>query len=297
MVLGSCIKRSNFSVYRNQIIAAASFASLAAGIVGFLYFMPKMILSRMIFKQPEKHYPNASLTLDESGYASEVKSSTGAKVSMVIDDKKRNADDANKDKILVVFCNSEQTMSEARDHLRTALDDQYGKVVYFDYPNTGLSKKGKIIVDKESLVAAGEAVVEELMKTNKCSNITVYGHSLGAGVAAETAVRLQRKGHDIGGFICDRGFTSSSEAASAKMPKLPKWLASVCMWLYNMELKTEYNFNKFQGSKHAVYTNIRDLHLLGSAFKGDKETGVGLNRGHLAPPTSEVLSPLSSFKR
>lgn len=201
--------------------------------------------------------------------------------------------DAKNDKVLIIFNPNGVVLKKL---LEIGFDDvfksSYSKIVLWDYPNTGGSSGKFFLNPKQDLVDAGQEVTRHIVNNHgiEAKNITFYGWSLGGGVAAEAAVKLEALGIKVSGLIVDRSFTSITDYMKKNM-FIPKFISKPLTLLFSLNLNTKENFDKFKGNKKSIYT-LTDEVIGKAIFSGEGENFIKIELGHMdiIPPSPKYIA-------
>lgn len=190
-------------------------------------------------------------------------------------------------KILIVFNPNAASKEQMQKALPLKeLGARYGKVVFWDYPNTGGSKSGQWITDRKGLVDAAVAVAE-YVADGKYDDLYFYGWSLGGAVAIEAAYELQTKGFVVEGLIIDRTFTSVSKYIRENM-YIPEIIGDVFTYIFRIDFDNALMLQQLKAqNKKILYSNADEV--LGSAIlkscpssiESNKCNAIEMKSGHL----------------
>lgn len=131
--------------------------------------------------------------------------------------------------------------------LKTWLDFGYN-VLVFNYRGVG-SSKGK--VSRNGFVFDGEAAVKFVKDRLNVNHIILHGHSLGAGIASEVALK-----NPYVCFCSDRTFSSLSKQVRHMLGNcVIGTVASGLIRLFGWDYDIERNWDKIKGKKWILHLN------------------------------------------
>lgn len=182
-------------------------------------------------------------------------------------------------------CNLSQCapmVAEVRSALKSS-------ILIFDYPKYGRSE-GEL--GEAGCYAAGDAAYDWLARQVSPEQITLYGESLGGGIATELATRKKHKA-----LVLVMTYTSIPDMAQKQFPWLPG------RWLVRTQFNNLAKIGKCSGPVFVAHGDDDGLipfehgEALFAAAQEPKQFFRMKGVGHGAPLTPECLTSLAAFLR
>lgn len=160
---------------------------------------------------------------------------------------------------VIVFCGNFYSYDVMIPTLKKMAEENKWKVIVFDYPNVRNSTG--LVLSQNVLINAGIAQVNRLLQSGvKAENITLYGLSLGGGIASLVASYFhQLKSPEKVYLLNDRSFSSTGRMSMNWYGvTLGQYLLSPILYFINWDINAGKAFNKIPDTHKLLFVAEHD---------------------------------------